>query len=665
MLFNLTMELFVLFLIFLFFAWDSLPRKGKIPTSFSNKVKEIFGADIRSLALYRIFLGLLLLLETIHRASDMKAFYVDSGLVPRALSFQYSNLWNLSFHMLSGREEFQAFLFLLQGLFALFLILGFRTKFSTFISWVLLISVQNRNQIIIDAGDYLLRLILFWSLFLPLGARYSIDKAFSKSSEDQEKIVYSIGTLGFFLQIAFMYWFSVILKLNNTEWANGTALYYVLNLIIHTNPIGYEFLKLPLEVLKFLTYSILRFEEFGPLFLFTPFYTGPIRTLAVFCFFVMHLGFGLCLDLENFPWISTIAMLPFIPSWFWDFLLPRVVEFLSNKINFLNSGNLIMNKLMNQIVLKNHEFWSSVTAVIPPSLPSVVTTRFSNLFASLCLVCVFSINLASVNTNFKFPDKLGWFMQLLRIDQRWGMFIAVPSIGWYSGWFVFPGKLKNGDEVDIFNDGKPVSWDMPKLPSVIYKNHHWKRYFVNVFTDGNYFSNIAYFGFYKCNEWNNTHPDDKHLEEIVFYFMRDDVLPDYKKAEPKKMLWARHKCGGESGSVEEIIKDIEERFKENESLVYWEILRVATSYFNQGKYSDAEELYKKVVEIQEKTPSVNNQTLIQNLEYLSLVYLNQGKLDEAKKIERKIQSILTGKPIVGEEELKDGCSKSEGSTCGD
>jgi hypothetical protein len=46
-----------------------------------------------------------------------------------------------------------------------------------FLSFLMLVSVHGRNPTLMQGGDHLMRAMLFWSIFLPLGARWSFDAA--------------------------------------------------------------------------------------------------------------------------------------------------------------------------------------------------------------------------------------------------------------------------------------------------------------------------------------------------------------------------------------------------------------------------------------------------------------------------------------------------------
>lgn len=47
------------------------------------KTKELFGMDERSLALFRICLGVTILFDLVTRMHDIKAHYTDLGVLPR------------------------------------------------------------------------------------------------------------------------------------------------------------------------------------------------------------------------------------------------------------------------------------------------------------------------------------------------------------------------------------------------------------------------------------------------------------------------------------------------------------------------------------------------------------------------------------------------------
>ena len=143
-------------------------------TEPENKVKNwpgqhVLALDFRSLAAFRILFGAVLLLDCLIRWTDATAHYSDLGLLPRGVLLDEG--WNPSFfsiHMANGQPAFIHLMFVVQVLAALALLSGFRTRIATFMSWLLLVSLHNRNPWILNGGDVYARVILFWMLFLLL-----------------------------------------------------------------------------------------------------------------------------------------------------------------------------------------------------------------------------------------------------------------------------------------------------------------------------------------------------------------------------------------------------------------------------------------------------------------------------------------------------------------
>src|SRR5262245_31126501 len=125
----------------------------------------LLGIDLRSLALFRISLGVILLVDLASRAGLLAANYTDGGAHPRAAMASYFVPGTLpSFHLAVGSLRAQALLFALAGVAAVLLALGWRTRLATVVSWLLLDSLHIRNPLVLDGGDHLLRFLLMWSI---------------------------------------------------------------------------------------------------------------------------------------------------------------------------------------------------------------------------------------------------------------------------------------------------------------------------------------------------------------------------------------------------------------------------------------------------------------------------------------------------------------------
>ena len=119
----------------------------------------------------------------------MEAFYTDFGLLPRWVVLKFfSNAFNLSIHHIGGTLFSQIILFGINLMAALFLLIGYRTKLFTFVCWFFCISIQNRNGFLLNSGDELLRMLLFWGMFLPLGAKFSLDRSMNQNEFKEKKM---------------------------------------------------------------------------------------------------------------------------------------------------------------------------------------------------------------------------------------------------------------------------------------------------------------------------------------------------------------------------------------------------------------------------------------------------------------------------------------------
>ena len=58
-------------------------------------------------------------------------------------------------------------------LFAAMLMVGYRTRLATITTWILHLAVIERLPSITGGGDNLMRYLLLWSMFVPLGACWS------------------------------------------------------------------------------------------------------------------------------------------------------------------------------------------------------------------------------------------------------------------------------------------------------------------------------------------------------------------------------------------------------------------------------------------------------------------------------------------------------------
>ena len=211
------------------FAENPGPGQGMeaVPNpTWKTGFRQMFSLDLRSLALFRIGVSLLILADLLIRAQSLVAHYTDAGVLPRSVQTTIFNAdWYFSFHLMTGSWEGESLLFLVAGAFAVMLLVGYRTRLACILSWLMMISLHNRNYLLLNSGDFSLRMLLFWGMFLPLGARASVDRMLLHPVEAQEppsgnSFVFP-GGIGLICQIVFVYFFSALFKWAEPAWRDG------------------------------------------------------------------------------------------------------------------------------------------------------------------------------------------------------------------------------------------------------------------------------------------------------------------------------------------------------------------------------------------------------------------------------------------------------------
>jgi hypothetical protein len=270
----------------------------------------LFAIDARSLAALRIALGALLLVDLGQGARYLDVHYTDAGVLPRAI---LGRAWSL--HALGGSAGFEAALFAVAAAAALLMLIGYRTRGATVVSWILLVSLHNRSPQILDGGDALLAMLLFWSMFLPLGACWSIDARLGRTPAAAR--VYSAATIALMLQFVFLYALGGLMKTGDDWHITGTAIARALQQSYWSHPPGDMLLRYP-DLLRWLSLAVPWFEIAGTGAMFMPIWTAPIRVLTIIAFVIFQAGLALSIQLNLFPWVSSTALLPFVPGGVWD-----------------------------------------------------------------------------------------------------------------------------------------------------------------------------------------------------------------------------------------------------------------------------------------------------------------------------------------------------------
>ena len=452
----------------------------------------LFGIDARSLALFRICLDLLLLVDLATRLSDFSTFYPNDGMfsIEDAKQFYYHNpaIWSL--HYLHGSAVYQGTLFALAAIAAVCLLVGYWTRVATVASWVLLCSLCNRNPMICNYGDLLMRMLLFWSMFLPLGRVWSLDARPSEQRRGGREPVrlVSVGAACMLAQVCFVYWFTGLVKWNG-DWLAGDAIFRAMELDYCVRPLGKSLLAYP-DLLRLMTQGTLLLELAAPTLVWTPWRTAGARTVIVAAMIGFHIGIELCMVPGLLSYACMTAWLVFLPSEFWD----RVLR--------------LGGRADGEPVAAREEAY-------PRRAPARVLTSVA---CGLLIVYILLWNIVTLDgPRFQalMPEKVRWIGHAAVVSQKWTMFY-VPSRT--NSWYIAKAELRSGRVVDLLSGGEAFderkvrdSWR--RLP-----NYRWRFYFRRLGFEVNrvfYQSTVDYL----FATWNEGHSADEQIAKLeLFYY---------------------------------------------------------------------------------------------------------------------------------------------------
>jgi len=475
----------------------------------SQKLEELFGIDIRALALLRIALSTCIIIDLFDYLPYIKALFSDEGLLPR--SYVLHMLPNaICLNLMSGSWVFQALLFFLLIGFAIGLLLGWRTQLCTAMVWLLMNSFHNRNYYLLGAEDKLLHVLFLFFMFLPWGACYSIDSRRKKYPIPPVRVS-SMATMGYLLQISFFYTFAGFIK-SHAQWTTeGTALYYTVSIHEFAKPSAQILLQHP-RLMHYMTFYVLWLERYGSLFFFIPLMNTYFRLLAIVGFMLFHIGILLTMELRFFQWICLISLIGFLPTPFLNKILGP----------WPSSTDTALEKKFS---------WRPNLFRMPP---------YMSIFIAFFIVYILFWNLSDLKVpNFAMPKSWRWVGHTFNVYQHWGMFGPRPMTD--DGWCVMPGKLKNGKIVDVYNDGKALTWKEPDSIPKLDKMYHLTLYNLNIRHKYGYFYRKPW-AEYLCKEWNGSHAPEEQLMALDIYFMDREILPNYQKPIPYRQLLISHNC---------------------------------------------------------------------------------------------------------------------------
>ena len=391
-----------------------------------------FALDVRSLAVFRIALGLLLVSDAALRARDFPLMFAADGLFPPTLIRDYydgdPSQWSLA--LAWNDTRWAAAILALEGISGACLAAGWRTTTATALAWIAQVSVFRRTIPAANAGDLLLSCLLFWSCFLPLGAVWSRDaRRAAGDQRPQAARVYGPATVALVLQVMAVYIGAGLAKWNAT-WLGGEAVRYALSVHDHGTPLGMWLANADWLVGP-MTWGVLATEIVAPLvFIAWP----AARPTIVAAFFLFHITIWMTMSVGLFAPIGMVAWLPLLPGSLWGSGGPRLAD------------------------------------TINRDCPSAAA-RWACAAAAL-LAAVSFVHDRTPWRARPLPAAIQQAIHASSLTQEWGMFGTVPPL---EQWAYGRGELADGRIVDVLREGRPIEVERPTGGFTSLPHHRWHK----------------------------------------------------------------------------------------------------------------------------------------------------------------------------------------------
>jgi predicted DCC family thiol-disulfide oxidoreductase YuxK len=277
------------------------------------------GLDLRPLGLFRITFGFILTVATIDIEPILRDVLSDEGMMPRsALLGGIARGNRFSIFDVAGPYWVTIALWIIAVAACICLTVGWHSRISSIVAFFFVCGLHERNLLAFDGADNVIRVMLFWMMFMPLGARYSVD-AVLRAARGLPTVTHASAYLMRLgqLQISWVYLNSFIHKWGGgNTWHDGTALHYALGLEhLFARPFGQWFFNKPWFYVPG-TYFTDVVECVFLIFVFFPFAQPKLKAVAIAGGVALHAGIWATMSVGNFSYLMTMAYpLLFEPEW--------------------------------------------------------------------------------------------------------------------------------------------------------------------------------------------------------------------------------------------------------------------------------------------------------------------------------------------------------------
>jgi Vitamin K-dependent gamma-carboxylase len=266
---------------------------------YFSKEQFLIGASI-----LRILFGANVLWLYLSNLAQREYIWGPNGIIPITLSRTgLTQVNQFSLYNLSSSDTYFNIIYFAGIVVTILYIFGAYPRILNILMYIFTYSLYNRNWMLLDGGNNILILELFYMMFVQTGAFFGIQARSIREKMERSRpsrwfvaMFHNMGVITIMLQVCLMYFISFIYKAHGNEWYSGTAIYYVLrvdefrlpgvNELIYRNPL----------LVTTITYLTLLFQGSYPFLIWNK-RTKFFMLFGAICF---HLGIAIVMGLAWF-----------------------------------------------------------------------------------------------------------------------------------------------------------------------------------------------------------------------------------------------------------------------------------------------------------------------------------------------------------------------------
>jgi hypothetical protein len=512
-------------------AGDPVVRRADFRKSF---VAAYLTVDARSLALGRVVLAVVLLIDLGRRVPVLRDLYSNDGVLPNHTVLwrpPWPQLFSLLFSASHVAEAATVFAF--AGLCFLCLLVGWRTRLFQVLSFVMATSLHNRILFVENSGSIALGAVLLWTAFLPLGRRFSVDALLLGSRErpdvpspPADPRVVSLAVLGLLAQLSVIYAFNFLHK-SGATWREGTAVHYMLFQERIVTQLGvWVREQAPLAVTKALTYGTLFIEAAAPCLILAPFLRRWTRLAAIALLVGLHGGIALLANLGIFS-AAMFTFLPFlVDGAHWDWLERKWPLGARGRLRAASSR---IRRLVANAFASSPRPPAPLAQRGRRALTYLRETGVA--FAMLVLAAELSVANAAIPSALRWTNRPAWMVSLVmypHLFEGWSMF--APDSPLQDHMVYVDAVTVGGRHVDPLNEvaSRVAALPVDDIPVRLGQSSFWCDYELQIPNDGDYWQALT--------EWIVRYPERTGRREDavasfeVWTLQHDSPAPGQRRA---------------------------------------------------------------------------------------------------------------------------------------